>query len=303
MDRKNQKTSPPSCTIFFSDREIIRLGPALLQKPIAWYIARKRAPKSLKTYEKIGGGSPIIKITGQQAEALHEALLPIGNFQVVTAMRYWKPTAADALEQLSAAGIKKIIALPLYPHYSCATSGSSLSDLKRAIAKSKLDMDLTEIHGWPESPSYIRCFATNILDAVKQFDGEDSEVVYSAHSLPVSFIEEGDPYLDHLKLTIAAIEQITGIEGRLCFQSRSGPVEWLSPSTPEMLEKLAAEGCKNMVIVPISFVSDHVETLYEINMQYREMAADKGIRCVPCKSLNTNPLFIQALKELVLEKV
>ncbi len=285
----------------FSDRDIIRLGPKLLQKPIAWYIARKRAPKSLKTYEKIGGGSPLIRITAEQAAALEKALGDSGDFRVVSAMRYSRPRAIDALQVLTKAGVTHITALPLYPHYCCATSGSSLADLQRAASKLRLGLHIREIHGWPDNPLYVKCFADNIMKGIAKFAGDAVEVVYSAHSLPVSFIDEGDPYLDHLHITIAKIEEITKKPGRLCFQSRSGPVEWLSPSTPEMLDTLAQEGCKNILMVPISFVSDHVETLYEINMLYRDMAAEKGIKCLPCDSLNTNPLFIDSLKELVLQ--
>lgn len=287
----------------FSDREIIRLGPTFLQKPIAWFIARRRAPKSLKIYEKIGGGSPLIRITREQAQALQVELADAGDFTVVSAMRYWSPTATQALEALAAQGINKIVALPLYPHYSCATSGSSLKDLRRAVKKTHTEIELKEIHGWPDHHLYIRCFAENIRNGVTGFSSNDVEVVYSAHSLPVSFIEEGDQYLDHLKITIEKIEEITEIKGRLCFQSRSGPVEWLAPSTPETLDLLAEEGCKNILMVPISFVSDHVETLYEINMLYRDAARDKGMECRSCESLNTNPLFIKALKELVLDTI
>lgn len=284
----------------FSDRDIIRLGPKFLQKPLAWYISRKRAPVSLKTYEKIGGGSPLIRITTEQALALEHELADCGDFSVVTAMRYWQPTARQALEELSKQGISNVIALPLYPQYSCATSGSSLADLKRSATRYKNGFQINEIHGWPDNPLYIQCFAENIMTGIASFTSAEAEVVYSAHSLPVSFIKEGDPYCDHLKITIDAIEKITGIKGRLCYQSRSGPVEWLSPSTPEMLEALAAEGCKNILMVPISFVSDHVETLYEIDMLYREVAREKGMCCRSCASLNTQPLFIKSLKELVM---
>jgi len=284
----------------FSDRDIIRLGPRFLQKPLAWYIARKRAPKSRKTYEKIGGGSPLIRITHQQAQALQAELRSSGDFTVVSAMRYCSPWASQALQQLAAKGIDRIVAVPLYPHFSRATSGSSLSDLRRAAAQAENEFSITEIHGWPDNPLYIQCFAENITEGLHQFSSTNVEVVYSAHSLPVSFIEEGDPYLDHINITIKNIEEITGKKGRLCFQSRSGPVEWLSPSTPEMLDILASEGCKNILMVPISFVSDHVETLYEIDMLYRDMAKDRGMQCRSCSSLNTHPLFIQSLKELVL---
>lgn len=284
----------------FSDREIIRLGPAFLQKPIAWYIARKRAPKSIQSYKKIGGGSPLIRITAEQAEALQTQLAVEGEFVVTTAMRYWSPTAADALSLMKSRNITKIIALPLYPHYSCATSGSSLKDLNNAARRFKEDFTITEVMGWPDNANYTKCFAENIRKGLEKFGNEEVAVVYSAHSLPVSFIDDGDPYLDQLKESIRCIEQITGLKGHLCFQSRSGPVEWLSPSTPEMIEQLAGMKCKNILMVPISFVSDHLETLYEITMLYRDMAQDKGIRCEMCESLNTNPQFIAALKDIVL---
>ncbi len=286
----------------FSDRKIIRLGPAFLQKPIAWLIARKRTPKSRQTYAKIGGGSPLGKITQKQAYSLEKALTSMGSFTVVTAMRYWQPTASQALQILAEKGIKKIIALPLYPHFSRATSGSSLENLRDAVKKSQLDVEVQEIHGWPDNPLYIQALADNIIKEMAHFSRNDVTIIYSAHSLPVSFIQEGDPYLTHLRITIEKIEEITGIKGKLCFQSRSGPVEWLSPSTKETLYDLSRTGCKKVLMVPISFVSDHVETLYEIDMLYREMAQDLGMECRSSESLNTNPTFIDALKNLVLSK-
>ncbi|MEA3469707.1 MAG: ferrochelatase [Thermodesulfobacteriota bacterium] len=284
----------------FSDREIIRLGPWFMQKPLAWLISKRRAPKSMKTYEKIGGGSPLTKITLDQGQALEEALATHGDYPVVSAMRYWHPDSDTALKKLTDKGISKIIALALYPHYSCATTGSSVMELKQAIQRSGKTVDLTVIESWPTQPDYIQTLASNIQKAAALFTPDQPQVVYSAHSLPVSFIEEGDPYVDHIKDTIKSIEELTNMPGRLCFQSRSGPVEWLSPSTPDMLESLAKEGCKNILMVPISFISDHVETLYEINMLYRDQARDLGMRLEASKSLNCNPTFIQGLKKLVL---
>jgi ferrochelatase len=290
----------------FSDREIIRLGPALLQKPIAWYIARKRAPKSMDIYRQIGGGSPIAEITRQQQEALEKALSADGDFVVATAMRYWKPTTASALELMYSSGVETVVALSLYPHFSCATSGSSLKELKRHLDHPEAPR-IIEISSWPTQPDYISCLAAKInagLEAITGENGtEDIEILYSAHSLPVSFIEEGDPYVEHLRQTIAAVENITGKRGRLCYQSRSGPVEWLSPSTPEMIENVAYDGCRSILMVPISFVSDHVETLYEINIQYRELAAKRGIHLRATESLNTDPQFIEGLRQLVLQSL
>ncbi len=283
----------------FSDRQIIRLGPAFLQKPIAWMIAKRRAPKSRKAYALIGGGSPLKSLTLQQGEALEKELGKVGRFQVAMAMRYWQPFARETLQKLADQNISRIIALTLYPHYSKATTGSSLEDLQHAAALFPDFFDIIEIAAWPEQPDYIQCLADSIVAGLKQYEGDHAELVYSAHSLPVRFIEEGDPYLEDMRKTIEAVEKITGIKGHLCFQSRSGPVEWLSPSTPDMLQQLAGQGCGKVLMVPISFVSDHVETLYEIDIQYRELAETLGMTLKRTESLNIRPRFIAGLKKLV----
>ncbi len=284
----------------FSDRKIIRLGPSFLQKPIARFIAKRRAPKSRKSYSLIGGGSPLKKITSEQGQALQARLAEHGNFKVAMAMRYWPPYALQTLEEFAGQGISRIIALTLYPHFSKATTGSSLDDLHLAANAMGASFDIAEIAVWPDQPDYVQCLARTISDGFSLFSGEKVELVYSAHSLPVKFIEEGDPYLDDMGKTISAIEQITKVKGHLAFQSRSGPVEWLSPSTPEMMEKLAGQGCKNILMVPISFVSDHVETLYEIDIEYKELAQTMGIDLKRTESLNVIPGFIDGLCNLVL---
>ncbi len=284
----------------FSDRKIIRLGPRFLQKPIARMIAKRRAPKSRESYRLIGG-SPLNRITAEQGKALENELNKHGNFRVGMAMRYWPPYAKEILDEMRREGISRIIALTLYPHYSVATTGSSLDDLKKAARRFDPSFEIIEIQQWPSHAGYVQCLADNIVTARQRFTAEEEvQVVYSAHSLPVKFIEEGDPYVDHLQITIQAVEAITGMVGKLCYQSRSGPVEWLAPSTPEMLEELAESGCKNIVMVPISFVSDHVETLYEVDMLYRDMAKDLGMRLERSESFNTQPVFIEVLKDLVL---
>ena len=286
----------------FSDREIIRLGPAFLQKFLAWIISRRRAPKSRAIYSRIGGSSPLKEISFRQAKALQDALGEDGDYIVTVAMRYWPPYADEAIQDLLTAGVDQLTALTLYPHYSKATTGSSLSHLQQSLQRLAPNIPLTSISSWPTQNCYVRALAENITKGLQTFETQPVQIVYSAHSLPISFIQDGDPYVEHIKQTIAAIEKITEQSGRLCYQSRSGPVEWLSPSTPEMLETLAGEGCKNILMVPISFVSDHVETLYEINILYREQAAGLGMCLQPCPSLNTNPLFIQGLRELVLQE-
>ena len=158
---------------------------------------------------------------------------------------------------------------------------------------------MTVIRSWPTQPSYINCLAARIQKGLARFP-EPAQVVYSAHSLPREFIEQGDPYVDEIQQTISALEKITGHQGRLCYQSRSGPVEWLEPSTPEMLKTLAGQRVKNILMVPISFVSDHIETLYEIDMLYKDQAADLGMTLESTPGLNDDPQFISGLRDLVL---
>lgn len=287
----------------FSDREIIRLGPKWLQIPLAWYISGKRAKKSRNAYAQIGGGSPLKRITLDQAQCLQNCLQTEGDFLVTIAMRYWQPRAAEAIAYFLSQGVEKILAISLYPHFSKATVGSSITELKQEIARSCPDLPLAFVSSWPDHSLYIDTLDDCIKQGLLQFSSEDVQIVYSAHSLPVSFINEGDPYVDHLLRTIQALERKTGRTGRLCYQSRSGPVEWLSPSTPEMLKMLAEEGVKNILMVPISFVSDHIETLYEIDILYKNQAEKLGMQLLASPSINCHPTFIACLKNLTLQAV
>ena len=288
----------------FCDRDIIRLGPLFMQKPLAWLISWRRAPKSMVNYARIGGGSPLKAITERQALALAEALRGDGDFMVTLAMRYWGPSAENALSEMLAGKVERLVLLTLYPHFSKATTGSSLAECYRQLQRLAPRLPVQCIDSWPEQPSYLRALAETVEEGRKAF-GADSKptLLYSAHSLPVSLIEEGDPYVDHLHRTIASLERLTGMPGRLCYQSRSGPVQWLGPSTAEMIASLAGEGCRDILVLPISFVSDHIETLYEIDMLFREQAAALGMRLRSCPSLNDRGTFIAALRELVLGTV
>ena len=307
---EKQEDVRPFLYNLFSDRQIIRLGPALLQKPIAAMIARKRAPVSMENYQKIGGGSPLTRITAEQAQALEkrleQSLAGEGNCIVRSCMRYWPPFADAVLREMVDAGVTELIALPLYPHYCRATTGSSLSDLRQQNARLGLNLPIREIRSWPAEPEYINVLVDRIREGLALFANDEQEavqLVYSAHSLPKKFIEQGDPYVEELKTTITAVEKQVGRQGKLCFQSRSGPVEWLEPSTPDMLKQLAGQGCQNILMVPIAFVSDHIETLYEIDMLYKDQAAELGMRLESTRGLNDDPQFIKALRTLVLREI
>jgi ferrochelatase len=301
----------------FSDREIIRLGPSFLQKPIAYLISSLRGGKTEQAYGLIGGKSPICDITFAQARAL-EALLnqssvstgdiPDG-LRVSVAMRYWHPLIEEVVPVLNTEGIRRLIVLSLYPQYSVATTGSSLRKLREVTAK--YGMEIFSILSWFDQPLYIDALVSTIQEGLRLFrataDGDarasDPLVLFSAHSLPVKFIEEGDPYVEEIQGTIDAIVRKIDISWSLSYQSKSGPVQWLGPSTERMIEDLAEKGTKNLLVVPISFVSDHIETLYEIDILYKGMAEKLGMRMERVESLNTSPLFISALKEIVVKAV
>ncbi len=289
----------------FSDRKIIRLGPSFLQRPIAWFIARKRAPKSAACYEKIGGKSPLLEITRCQAKALERMLnesVSEKAFLCEPGMRYFSPRTPDVLRDMVKRGIKRFIALSMYPHYSLATSGTSIDDFKKAL-KGLSIKDYQVIDSYPDHPLYVKALCECIKKGMEEIEDKDNfQLVYSAHSLPKKMVDEGDPYVEHVKRTISAIKRETGLNGRLCFQSRSGPVEWLSPSTDELLLDLCKSGVGEILCVPISFVSDHIETLYEIDMLYGDLVKRNGARLIRTPSLNESRTFIKALCELVLEK-
>ena len=294
----------------FSDREIIRLGPPFLQKPIAWLISTLRSKKSESMYSKIGGKSPILDITTAQAAALEKALVQDTehSFRVYIGMRYWHPFMKDTVKKIMEDGIKNLVVLSLYPHYSKATTGSSVDDFKLAIKGKNIKVDYIE--AWYDFPEYINSLADLITEGTQEFAESGFDLLYSAHSLPQSFIDEGDPYLGHIKKTIEKVNErlsrepynITDLNWGLSFQSKTGPVKWLEPSTEGAIEDLARKGCKNLFVVPISFVSDHIETLYEIDIEYKALAKEKGIYLKRCKALNISDKFITALKELILKK-
>ncbi len=293
----------PFLVNLFSDRQIIRLGPALLQPLLARLIAHRRAPRSRANYARIGGGSPILQRTWEQALALEKRLGKGGTFLVRPCMRYWHPFAGSVLEEFASVGVQRCIALPLYPHYSAATTGSSLADLAASLERQARPPACTVIRSWPEQPDYIAALAERVEAGLATFAGEEVQLLYSAHSLPQRMIQEGDPYVQELHKTIAALEARTGKSGTLCYQSRSGPVAWLEPSTPDCIRLCAAQGARNLLIVPLSFVSDHVETLVEIDMDYRDLAQGLGMRCHSTRALNADPLFIEGLARLVEETV
>ena len=287
----------------FSDRDIIRLGPAFLQPFIARRIARKRATRVELQYERIGGKSPIRELTDAQARAL-EARLGDG-FRCFTAMRYWRPSTIEALAAVKREGISRIIALPLYPHFSRATTGSSIKEMKRVLGESGVPFEYSQVDCFYDNSLYIGALAEKIEEGLSMFpDRRAVRILFSAHSLPQSFIDAGDPYLSQVKESVKLVmEGFRDTEFGLAFQSRSGPVKWLEPDTRDAMRELASRGCRDLLVVPVSFVSDHIETLYEIDVQYAELAGSLGIvNFHRAPALNSSPAFIECLAALVTNK-
>lgn len=293
----------------FSDPEIIRLPFRWLQKPLAWFIASRRTKTSQQNYKQIGGGSPLRRITEAQGEALKAQLSDLGQAaNVYVGMRYWHPYTEEAIALLTQDKIDKLVILPLYPQFSISTSGSSFRLLERLWQEDpKLQsLDYTVIPSWYKQPSYLQAMAELIRQELEQCPNPDqAHVFFSAHGVPKSYVEEaGDPYQQEIEECTALIMQTLNRPNAhtLAYQSRVGPVEWLQPYTEDALKELGAQGVKDLVVVPISFVSEHIETLQEIDIEYREVAEEAGIhnfRRVPAP--NTHPVFIRALADLVID--
>jgi ferrochelatase len=303
----------PFLVNLFSDREIIELPlGAALQPVMARIIAKMRGPSVRKNYERIGGGSPQLRITRAQAEALEEQLNAgcAGGrpYQVFIAMRYSRPSSADALEAIAAAGIRRIVTLTLFPHWSKATTGSSRNEFARALADPRWagrKFDVSHIEQYYDDPGYLDAMAATVREAWDTIPVERRNrtvILFSAHGLPQKFIDEGDPYVTHIQATRWGILERLNLPNRqlLAYQSRTGPVKWLGPGTEEVIEELAHEGVRDLFVIPLSFVSDHIETLYEVDMLFGDAARKAGIvGYYRPEALNTHPLFIDALNCLV----
>ncbi|HEY6129590.1 MAG TPA: ferrochelatase [Candidatus Acidoferrum sp.] len=305
----------------FLDPDIIPMGPlSFLRGPLARYIARKRAVPVAGRYAMIGRRSPIALLTERQRKKLTAALTPYMDPVVVTAMRYWKPFTQDAVEALKSAGpLDELVLLPLYPHYSYATTLSSMKEWRRVYGNPPGGPPEHAIESFYGHPLYIEAVVQKIGVCLRQFVGrsavagsQDSsriQLLFSAHGLPLSLVERGDPYPTQIAETVRLVNETgarkyAGWPKRhvLCYQSRVGPSKWLEPSFLGTMERLGHEGVKEMLVVPISFVTEHIETLHEINIDGRMDAKKWGIerfRMMP--AVGDSAPFIAALQDVVLK--
>jgi protoporphyrin/coproporphyrin ferrochelatase len=305
----------------FSDREIIQFpGGAGLQPVWARLLSRLRAPSARRNYAAIGGGSPLLALTWKQARALEAALNAdaapgapgsgSGAFRVGVAMRYWSPTSDEALTAMREAGASRVVALSLYPQFSSVTTQSSLNELRRASTRLGLDaaVRITTIDRYPDHPGYLEAMAEAVEEGLAGFPREEQArtvLLFSAHGLPEKVVRAGDPYPEEIRRTREGIlralgERRPGQPWRLGYQSRTGPLRWIGPSTEEVIRELARAGTRSVLVVPLAFVSDHIETLYEIDQLYAGLARRLGISDFRrCRMLHDDPRFIAALASMV----
>jgi len=298
----------PFLLALFADREIIQLP---LQRWLGPFIARRRTPKVRNLYASIGGGSPILRYTQAQGRGMVARLDRISpetaphNFYV--AFRYTQPSSDDALRAMLADGVERAVAFTQYPQFSCSTTGSSLNELWRAAARTGLRpaFEWSVIDRWPVHPGFITAMTETVRDGLSQFDPPDRDkalILFSAHSLPLDVIDRGDAYPQEVGASVQRVVEQLGKSNPylLAYQSDVGPVRWLGPRTDQVLRRLGARGHKHVLVVPIAFTSDHIETLSELDREYGEVAHQAGItHYIRAPALNDRPLFLDGLANIV----
>lgn len=277
-----------------------------LKNPLRWLVAkiisRKRMPIAREIYQQIGGRSPILQHTEAQAKALEFKLNETNDteYTCFIAMRYWHPFADETVKKVSAYKPDQIVLLPLYPHYSITTVGSSLINWDNTAKKAGLDIPFRAIRDHGEAEGYIEAHVNLIEEARKKLDDPDNyRILYSAHGLPKKIIDAGDPYCDQVEQNCRIIqEKLDHPDHVVCFQSRSGPLKWVEPYTEDEIKR-AGEDKKSVIIVPIAFVSEHSETLVELDVEYRQLAEESGVKnYIRVAAIGCHDSYISALAKL-----
>lgn len=293
----------------FSDGEIITLGP--LQNTLGPFIANRRTPKIQEQYAEIGGGSPIGKWTKIQGEGMVKLLDELSPetapHKAYTCFRYAAPLTEETLSEMKADGVTRAIAFSQFPHFSCTTSGSSLNHLWRELRRLDMGEDFkwSVLDRWPEHPGFIQAVSDNIKEGLKQFPEEvrdEVAIVFSAHSVPMKVVNRGDQYVTEVASTVQQVMKSLEFSNRyiLAWQSKVGFLPWMGPSTSEVIKGYGRQGHRYVMAVPIAFTSDHIETLFEIDIEYKEEAEEAGIEMFKrAPSLNDSPVFQEALADLV----
>ena len=288
----------------FNDPAIISI-PSIIRYPLAKIISKRRAPIAKDIYREIGNKSPILELTQQQSESLENNLKKEGDYKCFVVMRCWHPRASEVIKQVKEYNPKEIILLPLYPQYSASTSGSSINEWNDLCEKENYKVKTKIICCYPTESNFVKSHANLIKKTVKNLENKNFKLLFSAHGLPENKIKKGDPYQWQIEKTVEGImsELINeNLDFLISYQSRVGPLKWIGPSTDEVIIKYSKEK-KGIVIVPVAFVSEHSETLVELDIEYKKLAEKNGCsfyKRVP--ALGIEEKFIKGLTELVLQK-
>jgi ferrochelatase len=289
----------------FNDPAILNL-PSFLRFPLAKLIANRRAPTAKKIYEELGGSSPILKLTKEQANALELKLNnddKLSEYKCFIVMRCWHPRAKDVVKEVINYNPNEVILMPLYPQYSAATSGSSIKEWKDICIKNRFKVRTNIICCYPTDENFIEAHKNEIVKKIKNLD--NFKLIFSAHGLPEKNIKNGDPYQWQVEQSVDKIVKslnIKGLDWILSYQSRVGPLKWIGPSTEEIIVENSKLG-KHIVIVPVAFVSEHSETLVELDIEYKELADKNGCKNysrVPALGISYN--YIKAMSNLIINK-
>jgi ferrochelatase len=289
----------------FNDPAILNL-PTFLRYPLAKLISNRRAPVAKKIYEELGGSSPILQLTKEQSSALEIKLNQTqtkDEFKCFIIMRCWNPRAKDVIKDVQLYGPDEIVLMPLYPQYSAATSGSSIKEWKDICKKNRYQVKTSTICCYPTDQNFINAHTKEIIKKIK--DLKNFKLIFSAHGLPEKNIKNGDPYQWQVEQSVKKIVESLNVENLdwiLSYQSRVGPLKWIGPSTEDIIVENSKIG-KHIVLVPIAFVSEHSETLVELDIEYKEIADANGCKNytrVPALGINED--FIKAMSELIIKK-
>ena len=287
----------------FSDPAIISL-PSLLRLPLASFISSRRAPKAKKIYDQIGGSSPILGQTEAQARALEEALgNGIGSgheWRGYVCMRYWHPMTEAVVRSVKRFAPDRIVLLPLYPQFSTTTTDSSVKAWKTAATAAKLAVPTQTVCCYPDEAGFIAASVDLVKQGLAEAGNGPTRVLFSAHGLPEKVIRAGDPYQVQVERTAAAIAgAIGGLDWSVCYQSRVGPLKWIGPSTDVEIRRAGGDK-RAVVLYPLAFVSEHSETLVELDIDYRRLAGECGVPAyIRVPTVGTHPLFISGLADRV----
>lgn len=294
----------PFLANLFADPAILRM-PGPLRVPLARWIARRRAPEAARIYAELGGASPILEETRAQAQALQGVLDGRGEYRVFVAMRHWRPFSEEAARDVARYAPDRVRLLPLYPQFSTTTTASALEAWRRAARAAGIDAPTTAVCCYPTDEGFVSAQAETLAEAASRCalasGGREPRVLFSAHGLPRRVVAGGDPYQWQVERTAAAVAGKANLAAGswvVCYQSRVGPLRWIGPDTAAEIERAGAEGLP-VVVVPVSFVSEHSETLVELDVRYRRLAESAGAPAYErAAAVRTHPGFVEGLAAL-----